>query len=303
MRSTDAAGYPEEQLVWDAMRWTPVSAIPPNIETQEGVTTVIEPQVSGPEEFVVKFVGVGYHGHLLRVYARGAGEAPVNSATWTAPLAAGEYSVEAFIPNEHAEAEVGYTVHASTGETTVEVHQKSYNDLWVKLGDFSFGDEGATVTTNDAAGVKKEEIAWDAIRFTAIPQPSPGKAKEPTSGNESHGGTTTQPINQLPNLALVEPMVPEQNGLVDFAKLGLRLGRHGPKLASHGYSDPQALPRAEELEAQLPLPAVRGGLIAAEATLGVQDAAHPHHPDPRRPTRARGEAAALQGHPASGRSI
>jgi hypothetical protein len=232
VRSTDAAGYPEEQLAWDAMRWTPVSAIPPNIETQEGVTTVIEPQVSGPEEFVVHFVGVGYHGHLLRVYARGAGETPVNSATWTAPLAAGEYAVEAFIPNEHAEAEVGYTVHAYTGETTVEVHQKSYSNLWVKLGDFSFGDEGGTVTTNDATGIKKEEIAWDALRFTEISPVSKTEERPSTSGT-SEGPPTGTPRSPVP----AEPVVPEQDGLIAFVPHGLYLGRKGARVAgTHVYT-------------------------------------------------------------------
>ncbi len=239
VRSTDAAGYPEEQLVWDAMRWTPVSAIPPNIETEEGVTTVIEPQVAGPEELVVHFVGVGYHGHLLRVYARGAGEAPVELATWTAQLAAGEYSVETFIPSEHAEAEVGYSVHASTGETTVEVHQKSYNNIWVKLGDFSFGDEGATVTTNDATGVKHEEIAWDALRFTAIP-PASITEERPSTGGPSGGssnGAPTQTNLQATNPVPVEQIVPEQDGLIAFVPHGLHLGRKGLRVdGAHVYT-------------------------------------------------------------------
>jgi len=155
--------------------------------------------------------------------------------------------VEAFIPNEHAEAEVGYTVHASTGESTVEVHQKSYNDLWVKLGDFSFDGGGAAVTTNDATGVKKEEIAWDALRFTPISTP-PKTEERPSTSGASGGSPNGTPAQIIPNLALVEPMVPEQNGLVDFAKLGLRLGRRGPKLASHGYSIRRLYPVPKSLK-------------------------------------------------------
>lgn len=184
VRSTDAAGLPGEQLAWSAMRWTTVTALLANIQSEGATTTINEPQVSGPEEFVVRFVGVGYRGDLLRVHAQGAGASAVNTAIWHVPLSPGEYSVEAFIPREHAEAEVPYTIKALTGDQTVTLKQRSYNDLWVKLGDFSFGSAGATITSTDAAGVKEEEIAWDALRFTAHAPPGGG-----TSGGGTGGGT------------------------------------------------------------------------------------------------------------------
>jgi hypothetical protein len=159
VRSTDSAGLPGEQLAWSAMRWTAVATLPPNVETEGTATTVNEPLVSGPEEFVVRFVGIGYRGDLLRTHAQGAGASVTNTASWHVPLNAGEYSVQAFIPREHAEAEVPYTVHALDGNHTVTLKQKSYNDLWVPLGNFTFGSAGATVTSTDATGAKEEEIS------------------------------------------------------------------------------------------------------------------------------------------------
>jgi hypothetical protein len=195
VRSTDSAGYPSEQLAWSAMRFTPLATIPPDIEVSGATTTINEPQISGPEGFVVRFVGVGFRGDLLRAYASGASATVVNSATWSVPLAAGEYTLEAYIPKEHAEAEVSYIVHSLSGDSTVPVSQESFNNLWVPLGNFHFGPSGASVTSTDATGVKEEEIAWDALRFKLI---SLDKTEEKT--------TTT--LDEKPVVKMVEPPGP-----------------------------------------------------------------------------------------------
>ncbi len=226
VRSTDAAGYPGEQLAWDAVRWTPVMEIPPNVEEQGNSTTINEPQISGPDGFAVRFVGVGYHGDLIRADARGAGETAVNTATWHVGLPVGEYAVEAFIPAEHAEAETTYTVDEAHGEKQVGIAQKGYNNLWVKLGVFSFGGNGATVTSTDATGMKGQEIAWDAMRFTASPITPPRSKEEVPTG----GGETSKEIAPPPQVPLVEPLVPEQDQPVEFERRGLHLRRGGPRV-------------------------------------------------------------------------
>jgi hypothetical protein len=68
---------------------------------------------------------------------------------------------------------------------TQHINQKSYADTWVGLGTYAFGDPGPTVTSSDATGVRKQELAWDAIRFTRIDPPAP----PPPS-------TTTAPASQ-----------------------------------------------------------------------------------------------------------
>ncbi len=178
VRSTDATGNAGEHLAWDVMRWTPVPSFPPNIETENATTTINEPETSGPEGFVVRFVGVGYHDDLLRAIARGVNATPSSFATWSAPLAAGTYRVEVYVPAQHNEAEVDYTVHGLDGSMTVPVSQGRYREDWVPLGSYRFGAAGVSVTSSDATGVAGQEIAWDAVRF--IPQ-----ARE--EGEQAHG--------------------------------------------------------------------------------------------------------------------
>jgi hypothetical protein len=60
VHSTDAAGYAGEQLSWADMRWTRLAALPPNVETVGETTTVYEPAITGPEQFVIRFAGIGY---------------------------------------------------------------------------------------------------------------------------------------------------------------------------------------------------------------------------------------------------
>ena len=251
VRSTDASGYPGEELAWSAVRFTSLASLPPNIESNGTETTINEPQVSGPEEFVVRFVGVGYRGDLLRVDARGAGATAVNSATWSVALARGEYAVEAFIPAEHAEAEVTYEVHARDGTPPFSLLQKSYNNLWVSLGDYKFGEAGGSVSSDDATGVKEQQIAWDAIRFKLIkPEPvekepakEPAKeptkepAKEPVGEAEVHGvgGKTSalpSPSEQLIAPAPAPPLaaaVAVPNDLLEFVHLRVKAARgHRP---------------------------------------------------------------------------
>jgi len=265
VRSTDAAGYPGEQLAWSAIRCMPLESIPPNIEVSGATTTINEPLISGPEEFVVRFAGVGYRGDLLRAYAQGAGATAVNTATWTVPVAAGEYSVEAYIPKEHAEAEVGYTVHARTGDITVPVEQKSYNNIWEPLGDFKFGPSGASVSSSDATGIKEEEIAWDALRFTILhlektieekPTEKPTektvekpieKMVEPPGAGPTLGGGGSPDGSVQTAVTTVEPLVKPPKKLLEFAKIVTEYGPHRSIVGPRDLYSVSALPRSKTL--------------------------------------------------------
>jgi hypothetical protein len=164
VRATDAAGTAGEQLAWDAMRWTP-AAIPPNVDTDGATTTVDDPEISGPSDFVTHFVGVGFHDDLLRTYAQGANGRSVTSATWRPSVADGTYDVEAYVPSQHGSTQVGYSVSSAAGPLHVVVDQRAYRDVWVSLGRYALDHASASVTSDDATGVRGEEIAWDAVRF------------------------------------------------------------------------------------------------------------------------------------------
>jgi hypothetical protein len=194
--STDAAGDPGDRIDWSDMRWTAIAAIPPNLETAGSTTTVREPSISGSETFVSRFAGVGYGESLWVGSAQGQSGAVVNTATWSAPLAAGEYDVDVYIPETHREAEVGYSIHAAAGNSTVVISQPDYANTWVDLGTFRFAGGTAEVTSPDNTGEPEQDIAWNALRFIALP-PSTGTSEKtveppntvaPTSGDPTTGG-------------------------------------------------------------------------------------------------------------------
>jgi hypothetical protein len=243
VRSTDSAGQTVgEDLVWDAIRFTPVSGIPPSVETSGTTTYVDEPQVSGPGDDVVRFVGIGFRDDLLRTYAQGDGATTVNSATWTAPIDAGTYDVAAYIAREHGAAAVSYDVRAAGGVVTVPINQSSFQDTWVPLGRFTFGPGGAVVTSDDATSHIGDEIDWDALRFTQVPPGSTnsgagagdtGGGPMPTTGTGStvttlpgpptNPGTVKTP-GRTPAATAQEPLVADQRrSLLVFAPLAITI--------------------------------------------------------------------------------
>jgi hypothetical protein len=192
--STDAAGDPGDRIDWSDMRWTALASIPPNVETDGSTTTVREPSISGSEAFVSRFAGVGYGESLWVASAQGQSGAVVDTATWSASLTAGEYAVEVYIPETHREAEVGYTIHTAEGDRAVVISQPAYANTWVNLGIFRFAGGTAEVTSSDNTGEPEQDIAWNSLRFTALPPSTvtSEKAAEPpgTTGATENSPTT-----------------------------------------------------------------------------------------------------------------
>ncbi len=168
IRSTDAAGYPNEELAWADLRFTQVSALPSNIETIEGSMVIDEPEVAGSEESIGRFAGVGWAGEMLRVYAQGTERPALDTATWSAPVLPGEYEVSLYVPSEHNEAAISMTVEGLGGSKTSHVDEAKYKAAWVSLGVAEFGPAGAIVTSNDSTGVPGEEIGWSAVSLRPL---------------------------------------------------------------------------------------------------------------------------------------
>ncbi len=215
VRSSDAAGEPGDRIDWSDMRWTRVSSLPANVETAGAVTTIREPEVSGPEEFVSRFAAVGYGGDSLLVgTALGVASPTYDVASWGASLSAGEYTVEVYVPETHHEALVEYAVDSSEGDKTIPVDQPNYRDVWVNIGRFPFSGGTITVSSSDATGVAGQDIAWSALRLTKdagmsgqLPSIAPVDVSSVTDAELQSAGI--QP------LAL---KIPYQNGLLEVRR-------------------------------------------------------------------------------------
>ncbi len=113
----------------------------------------------------------GYRDWLHYTYPNGRRED--YWARWTAPLPAGTYEVEAYVPMSRSYG----TAHAARyriegREIVVDQHEEG--DVWVKLGIYGFGG-APSVTLVDASYVGQysyigqcRTIAADAVRFTPI---------------------------------------------------------------------------------------------------------------------------------------
>jgi hypothetical protein len=193
IRSTDSAGYPLEQLVWAAARFTPVAELPPAAERTEGATIVDLPEVKGPAEGAVRFADVGWTGAMIRVYAQGTERSPLEAATWDAEVQPGEYEVLAYIPAEHAEAEATYTVDGSDEPVQAHVTQASFNDIWVPLANANFRTGEARITANDATGHIGDELAWSAIKL--VPKNLPEEeVHAPSAGSHELDGSPSSSL-------------------------------------------------------------------------------------------------------------
>jgi hypothetical protein len=113
----------------------------------------------------------GYRGSLHFTYPNGMRED--YWARWTAPLPAGTYEVEAYVPLSRSYGTTHAARYRIQGHDVV-VDQHEEGDVWVKLGIYAF--PGApTVTLTDASYVGQysyigqcRTIAADAVRFTPI---------------------------------------------------------------------------------------------------------------------------------------
>jgi hypothetical protein len=240
VRSTDAAGDPGDRIDWSDMRWTRIASLPPRIEVSGLTTTVREPVITGSEEFFARFAGVGYGGWLSVGEAQGSEGATIDTATWSAPLSAGEYGIEVFIPEAHREAEVDYLVHTAGGAVPVEIKQPKYKNTWVKLGQFQLGGT-AEVTSSDATGSAGQDIAWSALRFVQLSRaqietliPSSQQVQSPTTTEQPRIESPIKPTK--PGTALLParpasvalPLVHVPKELLKFATLQIERAAHEP---------------------------------------------------------------------------
>jgi hypothetical protein len=238
VRSSDSAGDPGDRIDWSDMRWTKIASLPAQIETSGLTTTVREPVLSGPEPLFAQFAGVGYDGGSLLVgEARGKASATVDLATWSAPLPADEYGVEAFIPEAHHEAEVEYLVHAANGALPVQIAQSQYKNAWAQLGRYQFDGVGE-VTSSDATGSPGQDIAWSALRFVQLSTPpveAPGDSPQPAQSSVTaepphiqmtapRRGSARSPRKPA---GVVLALVPVPGKLLKFAELHIE-GGHQP---------------------------------------------------------------------------
>jgi hypothetical protein len=228
VRSTDSAGEPGDRIDWSDVRWTPVSSLPANVETVGTVTTIREPEVSGPEEFFSRFAAVGYGGGSLLVGTAQGVDSPIyDTASWSVPLTASEYTVEVFVPEAHHEALVDYTVDAAEGVEAIPLNQRDYRGVWVDIGRFPFSGERVTVTSPDATGVAGQDIAWSAMRLTKDAGPSePVGQLTPTAPVTPPSPGSTAGAGAQSGVLPYAQRVPDQNGL-----LGIW---HRPRRGSHG---------------------------------------------------------------------
>ena len=169
--SNDASGTRATEIGWDAVRWVktadPVSQPPPP-QPQPEASVVDDPSFWGPSQYIARFTGLGWDGDMYRTWTEGADHAAVNGAEWVGNISGGRYRVEVFIPRSHAVATVKYYVRHNGGQSVVSVDQSRYFDQWVSLGVYDINGPRASVGSNDATGVRAQEIGWDAVRWVRV---------------------------------------------------------------------------------------------------------------------------------------
>jgi MYXO-CTERM domain-containing protein len=179
----------------------------------------------------------GHDRHHFYTYATDE-EEPVSSGTWHLSVTvAGDYLVEAFIPENEATTQSAlYQILHAEGMAEVVVDQA--NDKgWQPLGTFRFTDEAEQmVLLGDATGESLDDertIAYDALRFTFVP--SEGGIDEPdettggdvaTTGDVDDGDPDPDPVSETggptPEPPTVEPGLPSTYGDVDTSGCSCR---------------------------------------------------------------------------------
>jgi hypothetical protein len=132
---------------------------------------VDDPVVTGST--VERLTDAGWEGDLYRTVAQGVGHSEVNHARWSAALPVGEYEVAAFVPGKHNGSIARYTIASSDGPVNVQLDQSLHANQWVALAYVHVDGSGVTVDSTDAGGTAGLDIAWDAIRFTAVESAPP----------------------------------------------------------------------------------------------------------------------------------
>jgi hypothetical protein len=109
----------------------------------------------------------GYRGHMWWTYSRSSLVGDTCYATWTPNLPSeAYYEVFAYISIGNATA-AEYKISTLDGIQTVVLNQKSFKDAWASLGIFRFSAGSAgSVRLGDASAVGRQELAFDAIRWS-----------------------------------------------------------------------------------------------------------------------------------------
>ena len=116
----------------------------------------------------------GYNGHTWWTYTM-LGISDICYVTWGPNLPqAGNYKVEVYIPSNGADANgARYKIHYNGGDTLILLNQANYSDEWVELGTFPFhAGQGDYVYLGDSTGIDNEMIAFDAMRWSFVPNVS-----------------------------------------------------------------------------------------------------------------------------------
>jgi len=116
----------------------------------------------------------GYNGHFWYTNSR---IADTCSAEWSAPpTRVGLYAVEAFIPTSSGlSSSVKYRIRNGAGESAVVIDQNANQGKWVGLGNhyFDVGRDCAVMLT-DSTGEKGDTVAFDAMKWRFLEEPSLG---------------------------------------------------------------------------------------------------------------------------------
>jgi hypothetical protein len=122
--------------------------------------------LNGPPQYWHSSAPFGLEGDARWTYSNGATGA--NGATWAPTLAAGSYSVLAYVPGSFADAIVTYVVTDTSGTHKVLIDQAPYAGKWVPLGLFTAGASRSISvhvgnTSSDQVG--STYVGVDAMEF------------------------------------------------------------------------------------------------------------------------------------------
>jgi PKD repeat protein/Tol biopolymer transport system component len=114
----------------------------------------------------------GYNNHYWWTLTSSSTTTDTCYVTWTPIIpTTGNYEVSAYIPSAGATAIAArYKIFYDGGNTTSVINQASHSGQWISLGTFEFAQGSAGhVQLGDAAGYQSQQIAFDAIKWSYIP--------------------------------------------------------------------------------------------------------------------------------------
>lgn len=114
----------------------------------------------------------GYNNHFWWTLTSASTTIDTCYVKWTPTIPnTGNYEVSAYIPSSGATATAArYKIFYNGGNTTTLINQATHPGQWVSLGIFNF-TQGSTgyVRLGDAAGYQSQQIAFDAVRWSFVP--------------------------------------------------------------------------------------------------------------------------------------